>query len=237
MDFTDVKVRQFPQPTVKTLRRIEEGLRKDKIRYLVPPQICDVEGGVFSIRRPRYEDNILKTASSTRPFLPVAEALAYLHERHIAHGHVHPDNIFLSKGEAVVVDACIYSHARASMPPGNIWIPEEISTLYQSPEFLDASQTVLAPPSDVYAFGTIIYAVLTGHNPWGADPQNSTSVDKAFVELKSSGHGCIFQPDSIEKPLWDLIQTCWSSKPEERPTMKDIIGSLTDIQLYGTVYH
>lgn len=100
---------------------------------------------------------------SWRVVLGIAEALAALHDRRVAHGNLKPGNVFFDDiGGVVLVDWVL-----GQMPGiGNLEYTD--ASLYQPPEQLRDAEGYLEEKGyrwDVYAFGALAYRLLTGRFP------------------------------------------------------------------------
>ena len=138
----------------------------------------------------------------------VADALAFLHELELIHGDLKPANILVDlRGQPRLID--LGSARVLGEPP----LPGFHGTLgYCAPELLSGGEPSYA--SDVYAFGAVIYALLTGQPPFGdRDPA-------AMTWLPSS---TLPQPPSALHPrlpqlLDGLVMRMLAQRPEARPT-------------------
>ncbi|NJD18128.1 MAG: hypothetical protein FIA95_02425, partial [Gemmatimonadetes bacterium] len=97
---------------------------------------------------------------------PVAQALAYAHDRGVVHRDIKPENILLSGGQPFVTD---FGIARAVSAAGAERLTRTgigIGTpAYMSPEQAFGEPTVDAR-SDIYSLGCVIYEMLSGAPPF-----------------------------------------------------------------------
>ncbi|KAG8923926.1 kinesin motor protein cin8, partial [Tulasnella sp. 417] len=94
---------------------------------------------------------------------------------------------------------------------------------YCAKELLEESSAT--PATDVYAFGGLILATMSGKQPfWNKNPPaaclaifyNKTSAPADHPQLPA------------DDPLWNLLGACWSGEPEGRPTMFEVLQKLED---------
>ena len=177
----------------------------------------------------------------------IADALAYMHAEQVIHRDMKPDNVLFTlngnKAHAYIVDLGIAKDLSRSTPDlketseGHI-----VGTWgYMAPEQVfpqvDESQTRWAkgPYNDVYAFGAMLYELVTGESYF------QTSEDASPVEIAL----CITRQPPIPMSNWiqDPDQTleflalrCLIKEPWLRPTMEEVRAELAALSLKPSVY-
>ncbi|KAJ7359530.1 kinase-like domain-containing protein [Mycena albidolilacea] len=159
--------------------------------------------------------------------LDVAMGVKYLHENRIVHGDLKGMNVLVTPscracvadfGLASIADAVTlrFTHSTAS--------PKGGTARYQAPELL-STEIPNHFGSDVYAFGSVCYEILTGKAPFFEIPRDITVTFKVVEGLRPS------RPDTIpvDDDLWRLLQDCWQATPSDRPSISQIIQRLDSI--------
>jgi len=110
--------------------------------------------------------------------------------------------------------------------------------LYLSPEILAASVlehglTMYGPKADVYAFGILMWEVVTCRQPFSE--LNSVSTAQ-FVRAIVSGQRPLIPTNpskvmsSFEIEFWNLATECWAPSPVQRPSFASIIRRLEKLK-------
>lgn len=144
--------------------------------------------------------------------LHMVTSLAALHERHLIHNRLNASNILLTpKGRSVLID---FAHAsREEAPP---FLPEtetdEEILFHISPEQTGRMNRGVDQRSDYYAFGAILYGMLTGERIFKAT---------TFAELVHCHMATLPAPPAaidpaIPEQLSDMVMKLLSKNPEDR---------------------
>jgi serine/threonine protein kinase len=146
----------------------------------------------------------------------VAGALAYAHQRGIAHRNVKPTNVLLtSQGNIILTD---FGLAAMTRPAGD---PATISA-YLAPE--QGRGEPGDARSDIYALGVLLYEMVTGQLPFEADTPPAM-LEKRFNDpVPFPGRVKLGVPLAVEQ----VILKALAKNPADRyQTGADIAGDLT----------
>ncbi len=136
--------------------------------FLVTPYI---EGGTLARR---LKSGPLSLAEVHQLFVPLVQAVAYIHRRGVIHRDLKPTNILLDEEDGQIyvrlIDFGIASVRGTTASPPLTTAGNEIGTIaYMAPERLSG---VAAPSNDIFSLGVILYQMLTGNYPVGQQPLN-----------------------------------------------------------------
>lgn len=109
-------------------------------------------------------DNLLRTDDVVEIIYKCAKALHYAHKRGVIHRDIKPSNVMLTTDNDVrVIDfgIAILRDADISRIEGIAGSPS-----YMSPEQIQSAE--IAPSSDIYSLGAVMYELLTGFRPFRA---------------------------------------------------------------------
>src|SRR6266498_5337687 len=137
--------------------------------------------------------------------------LDHLHNQKIIHRDLHSGNILYENDSDVVISDLGISKSAMESTVDNV-IYGIIS--YMAPEILREKEYTTA--SDIYSFGMIMWEIMTGKKPfWN---QND---DKELMIKICDG----LRPPIVTnapKNYIELMQECWNSDPNRRPTAANI---------------
>jgi eukaryotic-like serine/threonine-protein kinase len=136
-----------------------------------------------------------------RRLLPVVDAITALHERGWVHGDIKSANVLLdADGLPRLADLGSARRIGATLPSG-------ASPYSTSPERLDGAPAAVA--DDIYAFGVLLYELVSGHPPFYPD----ITPDRVRHEPPAPLTG---RPDPTPA-LRDLVERCLAKQPAARP--------------------
>lgn len=140
----------------------------------------------------------------------VLSALAYIHERDIAHRDIKPDNILLTEDLQVKLAdfGCCEDVALRRDPKtcGTMW--------YAAPEVI-LSPEKTGSKSDIWSFGILLFVLFSGHLPWiDGDDQFvfEQIVQRQFTTSFMMPHDVLA-----------VFEQCTQLEPEKRPTAAQLL--------------
>lgn len=150
----------------------------------------------------------------------IAAGLMFMHEYGIIHRDLKPANILLDSHWFPKIADFGFSKIQNCLFPNLNYQSQQGfkgTIAYSAPEVLN--DNIYSESSDVYSYAFIAYEILSGHFSYDG---------LKFNELKQRIDDGI-RPNLIgyiPDVYCDLIQRCWSEKPEDRPKFKEIVEEL-----------
>ena len=156
--------------------------------FLVTPYI---EGGTLARR---LRSGPMQLAEVRQLFVPLVQAVAYIHRRGVIHRDLKPTNILLDEQDGQVyvrlIDFGIASLQGNEASPPLTMAGHEVGTIaYMAPERLNG---VAAPSNDIFSLGVMLHQMLTGNLPMGD------------------------QIDDMPDPMKYVVSRCIALRPEDR---------------------
>ncbi|ERN16642.1 hypothetical protein AMTR_s00051p00099980 [Amborella trichopoda] len=184
--------------------------------------------------------------------IELAKALQYIHNLGVAHRDVKPSNVLLDRklqphladfGLAVykkdLKQVSMENWRSSGKPTGGFHKKNMVGTLiYMAPEIL--RKEVHTEKSDVYSFAITINEIVTGVIPYTdlrAEAQAHTVLEMNYTEQRLTAavvteglRPSLASPESgAPSTMLSLIQVCWDSDPQKRPSFDDIVRKLESI--------
>ncbi|KAL3508992.1 hypothetical protein ACH5RR_028393 [Cinchona calisaya] len=184
------------------------------------------KGDLCAFLRPR---GALKPKIAVKFALDIARGMNYLHEHKpeaIIHRDLEPSNILRDdSGHLKVADfglsklMMVAKTIKEDKPVGC----QETSWRYLAPEVLRNKE--YDTKVDVFSFALILQEMIEGCPPFSAKPE--IEVPKLYVAKERPPFRA--PPKLYAHGLRELIEDCWNDKPFERPTFRQIISRLDEI--------
>lgn len=193
------------------LKCFKPEIRREKYLFLVM-EYC--EGESVRQRLERYEKfNLVECVHIAKQ---VAKGLVVMHGQSIFHRDIKPDNIMLDEQQnAKIIDyGIVHLPELSELTQKQEMLRMMGSPCYMAPELFD--ETPGNAQTDIFAFGVVLYEMMTGHFPYGLIDMHSKYQNRDYIDVQKTIPDC---------PEWFnvLIKRCVSLKRGERYSRVDEI--------------
>ncbi|KAL4423975.1 hypothetical protein ABPG75_001276 [Micractinium tetrahymenae] len=162
--------------------------------------------------------------------LDVARGLEYLHSSNILHGDLKSQNVLLRSARAdrrgFVCKLCDFGLSRLLSDHQTSLQTAHFGTVsHAAPELLQHGR--LTRSSDVYAFGVVMWEMVSGERPFREMPP----LQIMFLTTQQGYRLPV--PEGCPPQLAALMQRCWDTDPQARPAAAAVVEEL--IQIGGSL--
>uniref|UniRef100_A0A673BGE1 Kinase suppressor of ras 1 n=1 Tax=Sphaeramia orbicularis TaxID=375764 RepID=A0A673BGE1_9TELE len=151
----------------------------------------------------------------------IVKGMGYLHAKGIIHKDLKSKNVFYDWNRVVITDFGLFGMSVVRIPRGWIYYLSSEIVRQMNPEE-DQDRLPFSKPADVYAFGTIWYELHVGGWPLLDQPV------EAQIWMVGSGLGMRRElvDANLGKEVTEILSSCWSLEPSERPSFPQLSGML-----------
>ncbi|MEE8217636.1 MAG: protein kinase [Vicinamibacteria bacterium] len=190
--------------------------------------------------RQRLQQGALPARKAAEFALQIVHGLAAAHDKGITHRDLKPENIFLPEGgtgtlkildfglarlEPVAAEGKDMATVSLSTEPGRVMG----SVGYMAPEQVRGHP--VDPRTDIFAFGAVLYEMLTGKRAFQAE----SPVETLNVILKEDPPSIFESTRNVSPGLERIVHRCLEKRPEDRPrTAHDLAIALDAISTGST---
>ena len=155
----------------------------------------------------------------------IAQALKFLHTKHIIYRDVKPANIgFGYDGQAKLFD---FGLARTLGSQGSLTrrlTPHTGTVRYMAPEVMFHRDYSF--PADVHSFATLLWEICTLRRPHA----NCTTIEQLLKTMARCQKQKPSQREVASPVIRQLLEMCWDADPRVRPTMALVVNQIALIE-------
>ncbi|KAG8950319.1 hypothetical protein FRC04_007761 [Tulasnella sp. 424] len=207
---------------VKILKPVQPTSMSLRLSLITSQRIREKNGSLVS-----YLDNNpnLSRPKKIQLLEQITHGLAFLHSQSppICHADIKPENVLIN-------DLCEATLSDFGL--SRVIQEIDISTGFTTGDGPKGSQRFMAPElfeednpkptlgTDIYAFGGLVLAVMSGSPPFA----HIKAPAKVMFRIISEEHPKPEEHPKLERndPLWSLMALCWAREPKMRPTISDV---------------
>ena len=188
----------------------------------------------------------------------IALGIQAFHSNNMVHRDIKPENVlFIEKitkdtkmisaklsdyGEVYDLNSEEYKYIQENIEELDIFdcLTEYNGTIqYAPPEILTGDLRLLTKKSDIYSFGILIWEVFTGKKPYKNTKLSLVDLSCAIVNENVNPLTEINEKGEVKKieylketpiEIEELVNTCLSPNPQDRPSINEVIEILIRIQ-------
>ncbi|KLO12025.1 kinase-like protein [Schizopora paradoxa] len=221
-------------PTARKRFEREVGLWRE----LQHPNICRLYGIVrlkdviYSVSSWMENGDALSYINSTEQIIDrmgllmdVQSGMEYLHTRNIVHGDLRAVNILIDdRGRACISDFGL-SKVLEDVDRGSITSHHtEGAVRWHARELVagdNDESSPISPETDVWSFGMLCLEIMTGERPYAHRRRDAEVIaDLLSKRLPPRPVEQAVQTRGLTDDLWNMMLSCWSLDPRNRPRMK-----------------
>ena len=155
----------------------------------------------------------LSRETAARSLIAVVRAIAFLHDRNIAHMDIRGQNVQVT--EYLEMKLCLIPGVTSPLGK-SVDLPIQ-NTPWRSPETM-LQPCIATDGHDVFSFGCLVFEILTGNSP-PPSPDCSFLISPLMCRREAG--------------LWEIISKCCCHNPEERLTTQRITNILIESDVDG----
>lgn len=153
----------------------------------------------------------------------IAAALQAAHDRGIVHRDLKPENILLTANSVKVVDFGLAQFDVAAEDLASVTRLTDAGVMAGTPPYMAPEQLLgqlTSARTDQFAFGVLLYEMLTGRHPFGSGALPNTIARTIATDP---------DPADIPAPLWAIIARAMQKNPEDRfPATNELVAALEE---------
>jgi serine/threonine protein kinase len=151
--------------------------------------------------------------------LQVAKGLQHMHSKKVAHLDLKSANVLISHTNAAIIS----DFGLSSSFNGEDHVEYKGTAPFMAPEVWAGDGKGDLSKVDVYAFGMLLYEMLTGAYPWVNLLKSDQEQWNQDIKYNVQGGKRPPLDNKWPKSLVNMMEECWISSPSRRPSMKEIV--------------
>ncbi|QRV97875.1 Serine/threonine-protein kinase [Ceratobasidium sp. AG-Ba] len=200
--------------------------------YMVSPLMMNFDAVTYL---KKHRKNPGMKESIMRIIMDAAKGLQYLHNREppVVHSGMRGENILISDSGGGVLGGFGLTKALQDCT-GTEKIPPAVMTgktegqRWMAPEMFIDDNPILQTPSDVWGWAMTALELISGQAPYYHNKQTHTIIlDIRLNKRPQRAKYADFDKYALKPDeMWALLEKCWATEPEDRPTIDEVLIAL-----------
>jgi serine/threonine protein kinase len=132
---------------------------------------------------------------------------------------------------AIISDGTSHASSNSFTPGGTFrWMSPELF----DPENFGLKDSRRTERSDCYALGMVIYEVLSGQLPFSCHASYAVVARVLKGQRPERPQGA--EREWFGNGVWEVLERCWTPKPDERPRIRDVLQRLEEVSGFWTPF-
>ncbi len=149
------------------------------------------------------------------------------HAAGVVHRDLKPDNVMIEKGGAVIVMDFGIARAAAASDAARSFAGLVGTPAYMAPEQVD-DRAAIDTRADIYAFGVMLYEMLTGELPWRGDSVIAVAAARLLHPPPDPRSARADLPPALAA----IVLRCMAKSPDDRfSNMQDVVSVLAGLTM------
>jgi serine/threonine protein kinase len=150
----------------------------------------------------------------------VARALAWAHDRGVAHGDLRPENVFVGPDRAVKVSDFAIVRALPDLPGPEHLLLVSARRAFGTPYYPACHlEPCCSPSADAYALGVLAFRLVSGRLPYDADDGLTQNLQRESGPVPRLGEVCASPSPELDR----LVSELMAKDPAARPSVQDAL--------------
>jgi eukaryotic-like serine/threonine-protein kinase len=226
------------QASKRLIREAQAAARLDHPNICAVHEVVDDESHSFIVMqyaegktlKEVIKENALDLKTVPTIAIQIADALAAAHEQNWVHLDIKPGNIMLTKqGQVKVLD---FGIAKMLAPAESEATQTRTGALMGTPAYMSPEQAegkIVDARSDIFAFGIVLYEMLTGKSPFCV--KSKTPVEIMHAVMYDEPRSLKEINPNIGEPLVQLIERAMAKNPDGRfSSMREVVSELNKLK-------